>query len=476
MANEMTDAGSPILTLKLDLEAAFETRGSSLSMDRAREWVLACRRSVRHALDSELHRALSQRGYDAGTLCAPEVTAALADVTACDLLQTISMSRKDAIIQVLHASLTGRIWCCGGEIIDAESGRLKGEPAVYRILGLEAGELCVDFRPVRRPRVIQGSTQNLMLEALRRKDECAVLRKQLGEAELVYSFAPAAIPSDRVVGSVESALLEAFTRGARIDTVLTNSSLGDLEVLSSLSALARRGWLVPSAEAPRPVRPPRVEVSVDERSTASLSANTRARRPTVASAALVAVLALGLSVVALLTVHGGADSEGPTPSMAGPEIAAADRVEPTGAVTNRGARSASEGSLATVTASLSARDSTPKPGAGPPFTFPLQVQVEPTRAAIWLDGERMATGALSMVLPRDGRTHELYLHAHGHRSQTLLFRDLSPPPVVILERQEEPETENGALHRTETTTSRAEPSSPRDAWAFSSTSHTRSRR
>lgn len=472
----MTDPGSPILTLTLDLEAAFETRSSSMSMDRARECVLACRRSVRHALDSELHRALSRRGYDAGRLCAPEVTAALADVTACDLLQTISMSRKDALIQVVHASLASRIWCSGGEIVDAESGRLKGEPAVYRILGLEAGELCADFRPVRRPRVIQSSTQNLMLEALRRKDECAVLRKQLGEAELVYSFVPAAVPSDTVVGSVESSLLEAFTPGARIDAVLANASLDDLELLSSLSALTRRGWLVPSAEPPRPVRPPPVKVSVSEPSTTPLSAHARALRPTVASAALIAVLALGLSVVALLTVHRGSNPEGPTPSMAKPENAAADPLEPTGAVTNLDAPSASEVSRATVTAPLSARDSTPKPGGSLSFTFPLQVQVEPTQAAIWLDGERMATGALAMVLPRDGRTHELCLHAHGHRSQTLLFRDLSPPRLVILERQEEPETDNRALRRTETKASRAEPSSPREAWALSSTSHARSRR
>ena len=79
---------------------------------------------------------------------------------------------------IVHAEQTSRIWCADGKIVDAESGCLTGELACHRIWGLDAGELRADFRPVRRARSIQSSTPGLMLEAARRKDECAMLRNQ----------------------------------------------------------------------------------------------------------------------------------------------------------------------------------------------------------------------------------------------------------------------------------------------------------
>jgi hypothetical protein len=473
MASDRTNPGSPVLTLKLNLEA-FETCGPSI--DRARECVLACRRSMRHALDSQLHRALARKGYDAGELCAHELTATLSDLNVCDLLQTISMGRKDAVIQIVHASVASRVWCSGGEIIDAESGHLKGELAVYRILGLEAGELCADFRPPRRPRIIQSSTQNLMLEALRRKDECAVLRKQLGEAELVYLVAPTA-PSGAPFDRIEATLLDAFVAGARIDAVLANATVGDLELLSALSSLVRRGCLVPSDTAPSRVPLPPVEALENPPPPTPHPVRPTALRSTpVVSAALAGGVALLVSVVALLIDRRGAEPEGSTASTARGEVAAADRLEAPGAATDLATPSPSATSPETITAPLSIRGPLLDPDGNASLRFPVKVQVEPAQAAIWLDGARMATGALSVALLRSGRTHELYINAPGHRSETLLFRDLSPPRLVILERLlGEPDGGERTVPRTETRPSRSD--APRsEAWALSRTSQARGRR
>jgi Domain of unknown function (DUF4388) len=183
MARNRTNAASAVPAVDLDLEKALDSCGASPEALRA--CVLAYRRSARWALDAQLYRTLAGRGYDARDLCARELSARLADVTVCELLQIISMGRKDAIVDVFHGPLASRIWCSGGEIVDAVSGRLKGESAVYRILALDHGEFLADFRPVQRPRSLRSSTQALMLEALRRKDECAVLEKRLGGAQRV---------------------------------------------------------------------------------------------------------------------------------------------------------------------------------------------------------------------------------------------------------------------------------------------------
>jgi hypothetical protein len=122
MATNSTNAASAVPAVDLDLEKALDSCGSS--PDALRAYVLACRRSARWALDAQLYRALNGKGYDARDLCAREFSARLTDISVCELLQTISMGRKDAIVDVFHGPLASRIWCSGGEIVDAESGRL----------------------------------------------------------------------------------------------------------------------------------------------------------------------------------------------------------------------------------------------------------------------------------------------------------------------------------------------------------------
>jgi hypothetical protein len=68
----------------------------------------------------------------------------------------------------------------------------------------------------------------------------------------------------------------------------------------------------------------------------------------------------------------------------------------------------------------------------------VDVEVEPDRAGIWLDGERLGTGHLRQRLPYDGRTHELRVDAPGYVAQTLVFREDAPSRLVRLERLIDP--------------------------------------
>jgi hypothetical protein len=76
-------------------------------------------------------------------------------------------------------------------------------------------------------------------------------------------------------------------------------------------------------------------------------------------------------------------------------------------------------------------------GAPPPAaaleTYALRLLADPPAAQIWLDGVRIGTGEVALALPRDGRTHELRITAPCHTPEILLFRDVPPPRVVLLE-------------------------------------------
>jgi hypothetical protein len=74
-------------------------------------------------------------------------------------LSLIELGHRDAEITVLtDDGREGRLWCVGGEIVDAECGTLTGVVAADRILSFKGGDFSVSFGSVERPRVISATT------------------------------------------------------------------------------------------------------------------------------------------------------------------------------------------------------------------------------------------------------------------------------------------------------------------------------
>lgn len=406
-----TETQQSALPRPVDLDAAFDRCGSG--QDALRECVLACRRSARRAVDAELFRRLSARGQDARELCARELCARLVDMSVGELLQTVAMGRKDVLIEVTHGALVSRIWCAAGEIVDAVSGRLRGEAAAYRILALDAGELVADFRLVQRPRAIATSTQEVMLEAVRRKDECAVLQRRLGGPQRVYSSVASAVPAGGV-SDLESAALRACTPGASIDSVLASSTRADLETLQALSALVARGWLVANDGVAARSAPDTALPEVAQRCS-SLTSGGWTRPPLWVLCATTAALGLAAVIAWPLCLA-------PPPRLA---------EQSTGRLSAAPAPSGASAS-AKPRPNAAANDTSPR-GA-----YSVEIAVEPAQATFWLDGALTAAGDLAILLARDGRLHELRIAAPGHVPQTLVFRDVSPPRAIVLERAPAP--------------------------------------
>jgi hypothetical protein len=405
----------------VNVETVFESCGSSSEELRAR--VLACRRVARMRLDARLHRVLDDMGHDARRLCARELGASLADVSVCELLQIVALGRKDAIIDVFHGSFMGRIWCMAGEIVDAGSGRLTAESAVYRIVAFDRGEVVVDFCPVQRPRAIRRSTQALVMAAMRRKDECAELEKRLGGAQRVYRSAPDALASAEL-SVLERALLQAFETGVCIGAVLACSSVDDLTVLQALAKLAERGCLIAGALVPGPVEGVRPGAPLDlpHSSATRLGAAARQRLirragAALAGLALVAVCAWVLRESSESQRQARATDARPPPASAESQLSEALRPSV------HGGQRADARPLRTPSLPVSSMLDQ---------EYPVRLVVEPASAGLWLDGKWLATGEISTFLSRDGRTHELRISAPAHESQTILFRDASPPRAVVL--------------------------------------------
>jgi hypothetical protein len=262
-----TKASSSIWAMALNLEAALDSCDSPGAL---RECVLALRRSARRALDAELERRLSDRGGDAGDSCAPELSATLDHLSLDDLLEWIDRQRKDAIVDVFHGAWQGRLWCCEGGVIDATSGELKGESAVYRLLAMDAGEVVVDFRPVRRQRSVRSSTRELAAEALRRKNECADVDRRLRETQRLFVTLAGSQSQTNADGLEETpfSLVASRARAAA-------AAGGALEGVQALKSAA----VLPEPQSPVPIdsTPPRF--ASEEAPARPLPPPIRARKP-----------------------------------------------------------------------------------------------------------------------------------------------------------------------------------------------------
>ena len=115
-------------------------------------------------------------------------TGSLSDMGLVDLLQTVDHSKKSGVLYLTSGSDRGAIYFREGDIVDAELGQLHGERAVYRALVWGEGSFELDFRDVRREDVMGTSTQQVLMEGMRRVDEWGRLAEQLPDLDTVYEI------------------------------------------------------------------------------------------------------------------------------------------------------------------------------------------------------------------------------------------------------------------------------------------------
>jgi hypothetical protein len=379
-----------------------------------RRWVNRRRERVQQA------RSRTRRRLDVPERAATSFSGSIAEIPIPELLQTIAAGRKDSVVTVRRGARESRIWCVGGEIVDAECGRLAGDLAFYRIAALEEGFVFGEFRALPRLRTIHGSLQALLLEAAFRKDQCELLRERIGDTRAVYSPTAKALSEARR-GRSALAVLRAFYPGSTLDEVLADVHLGDLEALRIVVGLVQEGWLAPNPElTAERLTPPPADALLEGAGVSPLNPSFASDRADRAPSSSKGPFMLGSAVV-LAVMVGVARACAPV---------------------SDGARAvASSESLPTPSApALGSPTAAPEPPAAqavkepPASATELRVEVEatPRDATLSLDGGPASTGRLARSVARDGRTHELRVAAAGYETARFLFSDMPPPALIEL--------------------------------------------
>jgi len=88
-----------------------------------------------------------------------------------DIIQLECISQSSSVLRITNAQFTGKIWIQEGELIEAEAGELRGEPAFQKILSWKTGNFETLPAEPNRPRTISKSYNGLLLESAQALDE-----------------------------------------------------------------------------------------------------------------------------------------------------------------------------------------------------------------------------------------------------------------------------------------------------------------
>lgn len=195
----------------------------------------------------------------------------LGEMGLVDLVQTIEIGRKTGQLIVDSRGARGTIAFRDGKVVDARTGRLRGERAFYRMLVWNEGVFSMEFGAHDEADVIDLSTQGLLMEGMRRVDEWGRLLEQLPPLDRAFEIdfgelvdRLAEIP-DEING-----IIRLFDGQRTLLEVVDASDFGDLEALEIASKLYFEGLIydVAAREPEDPISEPaqvaRIEAWLDE--------------------------------------------------------------------------------------------------------------------------------------------------------------------------------------------------------------------
>jgi CheY-like chemotaxis protein len=195
---------------------------------------------------------VSKRSSDTG------VTGELSQISLPDLIQLFAVNRKSGTIELTRRVADerdehGTISLVEGEVVQAATGVVEGEKALFRLLAWETGSFAFTHGGGDVPHQIQTPTRNLVMEGMRQVDELARMTGELpeGSSSVALRVKTAELPN--TIHPLTQEVLLLLEIYSKVQDVVDRCSFPDYQVLRTLQTLAGRGMIeIRKAEAPQP--------------------------------------------------------------------------------------------------------------------------------------------------------------------------------------------------------------------------------
>ena len=101
------------------------------------------------------------------------VTGQLDNLGLPDIVQTLAIGMKTALVALAQGELTGRIWFRDGAVVHAKFGELQGEAAFHALARWKTGEFAIEHGVKSRRTTIECDSMFLVMESMRLIDEAS---------------------------------------------------------------------------------------------------------------------------------------------------------------------------------------------------------------------------------------------------------------------------------------------------------------
>ncbi len=170
----------------------------------------------------------------------------LTEMNAIDLIQTLEMGEKSAVIFLHRRAVEGRIFVRNGEVWAAELGILRGETALRQLLLWTDGSFTVEFKEIYRDKEIEGSVQEIVARGIDLINEKERLFSLLPPAYAILEKVRDLFPDEAV--EYTRPVLALIDGEHTIQDVLDETTLDELDVLRELIRLIQLGVVRESAQ------------------------------------------------------------------------------------------------------------------------------------------------------------------------------------------------------------------------------------
>ncbi len=163
-----------------------------------------------------------------------------------DLLQILSLNHKDGRVHLREGGEEGWIVFAEGEIVHAETGKVRGLKALYRMLGWNSAAFKLLPREgASSERTITAPAASTLMDGLVSLDEWTRWRVQLPRQESVLELAPDAKArlGPQPVTPAEFEVMARAKGGATVAALLDESPLTDADLAEAIGTLLARGAL-----------------------------------------------------------------------------------------------------------------------------------------------------------------------------------------------------------------------------------------
>lgn len=169
-----------------------------------------------------------------------ELEGSLLHMSMADLLQIMSMNRRDGIIILSDEDKRGEIYLVKGNIVNATVGKLEGEKALFRLLQWRNGKFKFTSGNIISPIRIKKPTYQVLMEGMRQMDEIGRFIELLPMENELIIIDQDGLTEISKKGGVYKELFYIFDLYTRVSDIVENCSYPDYEVYVALLELIEK--------------------------------------------------------------------------------------------------------------------------------------------------------------------------------------------------------------------------------------------